>query len=375
MKISEFNKIERKINNSNFNENYKFLNRVMLFLSYFGHIASIFLAYFLLYKIISYAIENVYVASISSLIILFGLEYLKRDLFNKFSLGFIKAGGKLIKSLNLLLFVSVLMVCISFVVTLNGAKEFSSRAEVIQSDLNTNIRDLRGELNKERDSIISIRNVDIMEKNNLIRSKDSEQTAIYNQDTNPTRLQLSRVNDLKAEKEILRGEIVLLQEEIKSINDIYDSKIKESETEMVKQSMSDISLNDRNIIMFVIISIFIESIIVIGVYFNQYYLNRSYLDFKRRLDTDKTLKTWVFYNKLLGIIYSDNHTTDTKIATNKNIIDICKINNIHLSANDLSGFFKMLSSLELTLTKGSSRYFLKSKEETINALMEYFNVK
>ena len=46
MKISEFKKLEKKINEQNFNQGYKTINAVMTVLSYFGHVASIFLAYF-----------------------------------------------------------------------------------------------------------------------------------------------------------------------------------------------------------------------------------------------------------------------------------------------------------------------------------------
>ena len=83
MKINEFKQLEDKINNQNFNKGYKTINIVMTFLSYFGHVASIFLAYFILSKILSGAMTNNPVAVfIASIIILSGLELLKRDIQN-----------------------------------------------------------------------------------------------------------------------------------------------------------------------------------------------------------------------------------------------------------------------------------------------------
>ena len=62
MKIQDYKVLEKKINNQNFNEGYKTVNFVLLVLSWFGHLASIFLAYFMLSKIISTAMTDNQVA-------------------------------------------------------------------------------------------------------------------------------------------------------------------------------------------------------------------------------------------------------------------------------------------------------------------------
>ena len=91
MKIEKFKELEKKINGQNFNQSYKTINIVLTVLSYFGHIASIFLAYFMLSKVIEGAMTgNIVVAGIASVILLGGLELLKRDMFDKFSISFLK---------------------------------------------------------------------------------------------------------------------------------------------------------------------------------------------------------------------------------------------------------------------------------------------
>ena len=91
MKIQDYKVLEKKINNQNFNEGYKTVNFVLLVLSWFGHLASIFLAYFMLSKIISTAMtDNQVAVFISSIIILSGIEHLKRDIFDKFSIQYLK---------------------------------------------------------------------------------------------------------------------------------------------------------------------------------------------------------------------------------------------------------------------------------------------
>ena len=91
MKIEEYKKLEKKINNQNFNEGYKTINLVMTALSWFGHFASIFLAYFMLSKVLAGAMtDNPVAVFIASIIILSGIELLKRDIFDKFSIQYLK---------------------------------------------------------------------------------------------------------------------------------------------------------------------------------------------------------------------------------------------------------------------------------------------
>ena len=81
MKIQEFERLENKINNQNFHENYKTINNVMIAISYFGHIASIFLAFFMLSKVLFGVMDNKIIVYGSTLVVLSSIELLKRDIF------------------------------------------------------------------------------------------------------------------------------------------------------------------------------------------------------------------------------------------------------------------------------------------------------
>ena len=77
----------------------------MVYLSVFRQFASIFLAYFLVSKVLSSAINNTIMVSISSVVLLGGLELLKREVFDKFSINQLKANSFFSKDvLPLLLF-------------------------------------------------------------------------------------------------------------------------------------------------------------------------------------------------------------------------------------------------------------------------------
>ncbi len=126
MKLSEFKKLEESIQEQDFNRSFKNINRVMFFLSIFGHLVSIFLAYFLISKILSGVIsDNPVLVTISSIILLGGLELLKREIFDKFSLQQIKFKSILNKDVLPLFLVSLFIVSMSFYASIKGAKEFS----------------------------------------------------------------------------------------------------------------------------------------------------------------------------------------------------------------------------------------------------------
>ena len=90
MKIKEYEKLDKKINGQNFHESYKNINGVMTGLSYFGHVASIFLAFFMLSKILLGVMDNKIVVYMATVIMLSAVELLKRDIFGKFAKLYLK---------------------------------------------------------------------------------------------------------------------------------------------------------------------------------------------------------------------------------------------------------------------------------------------
>ena len=154
MKISEFKKLEKKINEQNFNQGYKTINAVMTVLSYFGHVASIFLAYFMLSKILSGAMtDNKVAVFIATVVILGGLELLKRDIFDKFSIQYLKLKtfGKDVMPLFLL---SITIIGLSFYASINGAHEYASKSDAIETEAKAGI-------DKYADSITAVYAKDI----------------------------------------------------------------------------------------------------------------------------------------------------------------------------------------------------------------------
>ena len=372
MTIGDFIKLEKKITGETFNESYKTINNVMIFLSYFGHIASVFLAYFLLSKVISGAIiDNQAVVFISSIILLAGMEYLKRSIFDKFAIQYLKF-KTINNAVKPLLILSVLIIGVSFYASIKGASEFSSKSNEIENVHKENVVKVTSDIEKRTDSIINTKNMEITAIKINIDGKDKEQTEIS---SNPTRSQLKRISDIKQEKDILRKDIQKIENDISKIKEDSDKKAKDKSSELEKETDKKKTDNSSNSIMFVIISTLIELTILAGVYFNEFYKFRSYNEYRNRIEKDSGFKKWELYDKMLDVLYTEDTKINQKLPSNKSIVDICKVNDLIILPKDMSDFIKIITGIGIIKSSGSAKYITKPIDIAKEALMKHFNIE
>lgn len=372
MNLSDFKKLEEKVKDQDFSKSYKNIDRVMFYLSIFGHIASIFLAYFLVFSILSSAISNPLVAGGATIILLGGLELLKREIFDKFSLQQIRDGFS--KSLLPLLMTSLLITSLSFYATITGAQEFSSKEKEIEVQAEEQVDKFADSLKLVYSTKISEIESEIKISKEKIDAKDKEQTDI--EALQPlNRQQRNRVSDLKKEKNEIKSDIAKYETDIKSLKDELDSEIKEHQSEVDSKKSEAKDENKSNTIFFVFLSTLIEIMIIAGVYFNEYYKYKSYYDFKEKLEKDPNYNNWMLYNSVLDVIYSEETKINDKLPNLKNILDLCKIQGIVLLPKDIQSIVKVMSSIGILRSTGSAKYIAKSKEAAQDLVKKHFNIK
>jgi hypothetical protein len=373
MKIEEFKKLEERINNQNFNEGYKTINIVLTTLSWFGHFASVFLAYFMLSKVLSGAMtDNPVAVFIASIIILSGVELLKRDIFDKFSIQYLKI--KSIQKVLRLFLLSVLIIGISFYSSISGAGEFASKEKEIDTNKELVIKQYSDSLTKINDSIISLKDLEINGLKSKLDIKDKEQTDIEAQQP-LNRQQRQRVADLKTERQTLRDDIQKIESDKQKIKDEVSTKVKAKEVELNSKTDEKKKDNSTNTVMFVIISTLIELVILAGVYFNEYYKFRSYREFRDKIEKDPNYQKWMLYDQILSAIYPEDTKMNQKIPSNKAIIEICKINDMIVLNKDVSDFTKVMSNLGIIKVSGSAKYINKQRDLSFEVLRKHFNIK
>jgi len=380
MKIEEFEKLDKKINNQNFHESYKVINSVMVVLSYFGHIASIFLAFFMLSNILNGVIDNKPVVYTSTIIILSAIELLKRSIFHKFSILYLKLRA-FTKDVLPLFFLSVTIIGISFYSSIKGAAEYSSKSDKIEKDSELIIK-------KTEDSIRKIYDTRI--------NANTDEISILEKDVNSLRDQQRQLNDLaltgtlsKEQKKLLSLLPKQISEAEKQNKDVITSKNEELnklksdlKTEIensTKKIKGDVYKqkkdNSKNSIAFIIFSTIIEISILAGVYFKDYYDVRSHREKKNELEKDGSYQKWRVYKQILEIIYTEDTKVNQKLPSGKGIIETCKVNDVIILSKDVTNFLKTISSLGIIKVSGSTRYFAKERNLAFEALNKHFNIE
>jgi len=374
MKISKFKEIDKFILNNSFSESYKNINSIMFILSIFGHFISIILSCFLLYKVIFSATESSSISLIISLILLSGLELLKRDFFDKFSFQYLKLKTLSHKDVYPLLIISSLIISLSFYASIKGSKEFSAKADKIENINEVKVNQYSDSVNTLYDGKIKFINDEISSNKKLFENKDIEQTQLQSNEK-ITSVQKERISDLKSQKLDIKKNITELDSSISKIKSERDLIIKEYNDKSFKNVDKFKNDNNQNSLIFVIISILVEIIILLGVYFNKYYVFRTWTDFKEKITNDSSYQKWILYDEILNIIYNKNLKVNDKLPSSKNIIEILKINNIRIPSKDLTDFLKLLNSIGIIQTSGSYRLFLKTKDSSIELLKQHFNIE
>lgn len=380
MKIEEFEKLDKKINNQNFHESYKVINSVMVVLSYFGHIASIFLAFFMLSNILNGVIDNKPVVYTSTIIILSAIELLKRSIFHKFSILYLKLRA-FTKDVLPLFFLSITIIGISFYSSIKGAAEYSSKSDKIEKDSEKIIK-------RTQDSIKSIYDTRINDK--------VKEISLLEKDVNSLRDQQRQLNDLaltgtlskeqkrllsllpkqiseaeKQNKDVISGKKDELENLKSDLDTETDKAVKKIKGDVFKQKKD----NSKNSIAFIIFSTIIEISILAGVYFKDYYDVRSHREKKNELEKDGSYQKWRVYKQILEIIYTEDTKVNQKLPSGKGIIETCKVNDVIILPKDVTNFLKTITSLGIIKVSGSTRYFAKERNLAFEALNKHFNIE
>lgn len=366
MKVKKYKELEKKIDSYNFSENYKTTNIVGLSLSYFGNIASIFLAFFFMSEIISSATQNKVAVVISSLIILTGIELLKRDFFDKFSIQSLKDGG-ISKNVAPLMIASLLFISASFYSSINGAKIFSSKSKEIEVEVKKESRNISDSINKiyePRIEVLRTQNNELFESNKKL---DEEARELPNN-------WVTNKNRIRKRIDINLERIDKNDEKIKVLKEERDEDISELEDEIKNEAGQNKEENSKNSFIFIIISSLIEIIILAGVYFSEYYKFRSYKEERKRREKDPNYQKWVLYDNMLNVIISNDSKVGEKLPTIKSMVEMLKVNDIIVTNKDVSNFLKILSGLKIIRISGPAKYINKTKKVSQEILKEKFNI-
>lgn len=367
MNLDRYKGLKTKIRDKSFEINFKKLDWGFFRLSFLGNAGAIFFAFFLLNPALQKTIsqhlaDNLFfqiVGIVLAIIILVGVEYLKRSVFKIFVDEFIQNAFSVAKSnvFALLLF-STLIFGASFYLSISGGIQFSKLSEVKNEIVVKSNKQLFDSLTitseKSKEPVI-------LEISNL---RESNVTLRDKRDNTPLNYRAAR-NEYNKLIDDNEAAIAKKQSELKQIDvalAAHIDTIKKSETQQIKSNEeSDFS----SIFLFVVISTFSELLIIGGLYFRELYEHKSFYENENRLDP--ILKKREKYEYLLRVVYKNGDVkSDETVISLKKLSDIMISKGAQYPPKVVSDFYTEMSQLGAFKVSGNKRYAMVSYNEAKN---------
>lgn len=344
MKFEKFYRLRKKFEENAFEHNFLTLDRILYWFSFLGNIFSIIFSYFFV-KTVTDTIPTFFPGqdiafAIFIVIFMTGYEFLKRFSFEQVVVYYFKLKKMSASFVFGLLFV-LLLVGGSFYLSLNGSHRLIDQTEKLNTFADTTTQ-------AQVDSISSLYGKKIAGYQQLIdgitatavdgKLKNKDKTDIANYE--------AKISDLQKE---------------------LSSKVGEIETRVKQKVDSKLESTKDNTIALVILTLFMELIILLGVGFNGYFSITSYTDMKHLMNSPK-YKTLQLNLALLNLYYQKGNKKegDQTIAVSK-LKALASNQKLDVRGKDIDEFVALCSELGvINVANNKKKYYVvtydKAKE-------------
>lgn len=357
MEIKKFEQLKSTFENVEFSERYRVINKFLSVFSYFGHGASVVIGFYFIYSVLmsaagshlppGYAPSVIGGISVTFLVL---FELLKRYLFNQASFEMVRARvAQWTASTVALLVFSSVVVGVSVYFGLSGAAMFSEDGSAAKTELRSGIK-------AARDSVGEIYNAKIASAELLLKEASERRSAAYER-YRAAEGQLSSADDVRAARAAVSREEAALKRmtaeqaqrsaEVDTLRVQLDRAQQSAEKAASSVASVEVGKSESNQTKFVFIVAFVETLILIGIWFSNFYDWRSYTEGKLLMQRDPKLQTWKNYSMLLSFAYKEGKIGpgDLLISSAK-VHEMSKIEGLSVSENYVKQFFTILRHLD-----------------------------
>jgi hypothetical protein len=347
MKLELFEKLKQKFEVNAFEHNFLTLDKVLYYFSFLGNIFSVIFSYFFVKDATDSIPEffNNQVFLISGFIIVFmsGYELLKRFAFEQLVMYMVK-----LKRFTIQLFMSSLLVIMlvggSFYLSLNGAHRLIDQTEKIETSSDSLFK-------QERDSIFGY-------YQNKITVYETQAKQIYENSLNG-RIRTRDKQDLKT-----------YESNIKALEQERTTRISTLESDFKNKDQSKKSENESNTLALVLLTLFMEFIILLGVGFNAFYITKSFTDMKVLMNTPqyKQMQTNL---KLLHLLYQNGSRKegDPSMSASK-FKALVSNQKLDLRQKDINDFLAYCQELDILKTSNNKKKYYAMSFDKAKELIE-----
>lgn len=370
MDLSKYDELRNKINKKDFEGNNKGLDKWLFGFSFVGNFASIFFSYFLVYPALLKAISinlfgGIWAAAVAFLftnVFLVIYEIIKRYLAKNFSSDYVANGGKIKAGMVGWFTALIAILVLSFYLSLTGSKNLATTSifknNIAQTEINITRDNLTTTYESEKVKY-EIDNENLRSANNDLRQKQIN--ASY----------MSSRNDLQKIIDKNTGIINSNQAEIKKIDQKLAERVEELKSNLNTTKTENKNEDTRNIILFIIIAVFAEIIIVIGVYFREWFEYNLWM-----INHQKFEKAYIKkdrYRSLISFIYGEGKVvTGDKVISGLELKELVRLKTTIPNSNKfVDEFLRDMDGVGVFNTIGKRRFIAVSYAEALNIVDKF----
>jgi hypothetical protein len=368
MNIEIYQKLKGDVVGKGFYYSYKGFMSFMYYSSFVSNALCILFAYFHLNKIVEQAVEsdstvvNVIALTIC-ILILVGLEYFKRFLFDKFSVLLI--GKNYGAEISILGACSTVLIAASFYLSLHGASEYAAKSDEIKANTEQVVEAQQDTLSATFDKKIATLEQSNTELSKLKLDYDTRaESSTSNKDKNYYR------NQVKEQQALIDKN----DEKIKELKKERDDEIAKATTKITSKADEKMESNSQNATKFLVFSTFIEFLILFGIHFKNFFIHKSVSDYEEKIKKDPRYKNLLSYNHLVDTIIKPDSSIGDAIPFKTEIIKILKLNQVDLVGKELDDAMKVLAHLGILQQRGAKKYLKMDKDSAKDAIKTYLKI-
>lgn len=356
MNLEKYHLLQKKFENRQFEKSQFWTNKVLYYGSFLGNLLSIILSFFFVNKIsqetaVHFAGQN-WILPIFIVLFLTIFEFAKRFTFANTVTVFLTV-KKLTLSFFLSLLFSISLVGLTFYLSLSGANHYANKSEVIESNTQQNS-------NAINDSLTTY----YISENKKLEDRINY---LYNAASQRKRKSLT-----ESEVQQVKGWELLIEKN----KQVLESKVKETNETLLLSAEKEKEKSSKNQTAFILISAFIELLILIGVGFSQYYAFVSFKEKKESLTNNVNYHKLINYLDLLKVLYNNGKiTTGATLPSFNQFKDLANASGKKYQYKVLKEFTTLTNHLKITQTIGKSKTVLVSYEQAQEILNNYLTIE
>ena len=350
MNLEKYKKLQEKFEQPKYEKTYFLTSKILYIGSFLGNLLSIIFAYFYLHNLTNgSAVHFSYQETILPIFIILFLtvfEFTKRFVFANIVTSY------LINKLSFKLFTNslfgILIIIISFWLSMSGAQTYSNQEKQITT----------------------------IDKN-IISIKEDSLNKVYQTDIDFEKTRIKTIIDLVKDKERNLSsnegkQIKDLETKIDNLKKERDNKIELLKVNIIDNSKDILKETNKNQIAFLMLSGFIELLILVGVSFNCIYEYKMFLEQKQLLIKSSNFKKLNDYKEILKVLYNNGQLGQGEQLPTVNKLKQLLNTKRNINNKTVQEFLSLCSFLKITSMENKKKRIAEVSFEEANNILESY---